>query len=297
MENKFDGILSQMVQSHKGYEGFFDSVFGFLRRKTDFYQNAKQAEVICFKAADKHLKMYQKDKKSKDSKKQEELLRKQQREKKVNLDKQKKQQQAEKKKESQKPKNNLETSKKDEDKPAEGTIMPNKGNGSKTETYYWTQTLEELTINIPLPPNTKSKQLNVVINKKSILIELKDKSKTYIKGELYDNIHTDDTIWTLATNNNQRIMEITLTKWKGSMKWWDCVVLSETKIDCQKINPEPSKLGDLEGEMKGTVEKMMFDMRQKEKGLPSSDELQKQEKLKEFMKLHPEMDFSKAKFS
>lgn len=128
-------------------------------------------------------------------------------------------------------------------------ILPNKGNGSKTDTYYWTQTLEELTIFIPLPQDITKKQLNVNIGADKIHVSTKDSNKVFIAGDWSDKISIDDLNWCISSDKNRKIMEIYVTKWRNTMTWWDSVIKSEPKIDTQKINPEPSKLGDLDGEM------------------------------------------------
>jgi len=169
------------------------------------------------------------------------------------------------------------------------------GNGGTVDgKYVWTQTLSEVTVNYPLPENTRARDLVVEISKDHLKVGLKVESPTFISNAaLSKTVICDDSFWTIEDGNR---LIINLQK-SNQMEWWDCVCKGDPKINVKKVEPENSKLSDLDGETRQTVEKMMFDQRQKALGLPTSEEQKKWEILEQFKKQHPEMDFSNAKIS
>ncbi|XP_022158046.1 protein BOBBER 1 [Momordica charantia] len=180
----------------------------------------------------------------------------------------------------------------EEKKEDNGPRVPNHGNGLDMDNYSWTQTLQEVNVNVPVPKGTKSRFVVCEIKKNHLKVGLKGQPPV-IDGDLCQIVKPDDCYWSIE---DQSMISILLTK-HNQMEWWKYLVKGEPEVDTQKVEPENSKLSDLDAETRQTVEKMMFDQRQKSMGLPTSDEMQKQEILKKFMAEHPEMDFSRAKIS
>ncbi|KAJ0251530.1 Protein BOBBER 2 [Hirschfeldia incana] len=193
-------------------------------------------------------------------------------------------------KESLKPTEPMEVDDKlKEEGKSSGPIVPNKGNGLDFEKYSWTQNLQEVTITIPVPSGTKSRSVTCEIKKNRVKVGLKGQDPI-IDGEFFNAVKPDDCFWNIE---DQKVISVLLTK-QDQMQWWKYCVKGEPEIDTQKVEPESSKLSDLDPETRSSVEKMMFDQRQKQMGLPTSDEIEKQDMMKKFMSQHPEMNFSNA---
>lgn len=126
--------------------------------------------------------------------------------------------------------------------------------------YRWRQTLQDVTISIPLPPGTRGKDLSVDIQNDKISARLKTAPpadlnipQELIVGTLFKKIQADESTWSVV---DQKELSINLEK-VNQTEWWPHVVTSAPKIDIRKIQPENSKLSDLDGETRAMVEKMM----------------------------------------
>lgn len=144
---------------------------------------------------------------------------------------------------------------------------------------------------LDVPKGTPPKMLDIVITPTHIKIAVKGQTPI-LDADFEDDVISSDCTWSLEERQH-----LSLTIQKGSNRqWWKSPCKGYEQVDITKIEPETSKLSDLDPEARSLVEKMMFDQEQKRKGLPTSDEIEKQNIMKKFMEQHPEMDFSHCKF-
>jgi len=153
--------------------------------------------------------------------------------------------------------------------------------------YKWDQTLEDVTLFINVEAGTPGKLINVNIKKDHLIFGIKGKAPI-IDGDLSEQVVPGDSTWNIQDVKDGREVQINLIKKKG-MQWWKNVIVGHPEIDTSKIQPENSKLSDLDPETRMTVEKMMYDQRAKAEGKPTADELKNMEMLQKLQAEHPEL--------
>ncbi|EKF28578.1 hypothetical protein MOQ_007669 [Trypanosoma cruzi marinkellei] len=305
-DERFDSMLLAIAQQHDGIDSILDTFFSFLGRKTDFFTQPQRARESVTRALERHLGRAEERLQKKQA---EEALRKQKAaaagaaaasrvevledEEEVTSKAAAKAaaEAAKRKAEMEKAANAVANAKEDEDGMKPKGLPPTVGNGFDYEHYMFSQTLQEVEVRVPLPvANAKGRDLDIVLQQRHMRVGMKGKPPI-MNGDLYAAVKAEECMWTIEDGCT---VVITLTK-MNQMEWWKTVIAGDAEIDLQKVVPENSKLDDLDSETRQTVEKMMYDQRQKAMGLPTSEEQQKRDMLAKFMAAHPEMDFSQAK--
>ena len=326
-DDRFDGLYLNVAQQTRGIDPLLDTMFSFLRRKTDFFkgpagQGPEEAIAKVTSVLQKHVDLYR-EIQAKEQARME-------KEKKVKAEKERKRREKEEKEraasaespgaaeedvielgdggfdvssdahsvsgkspQSENSKSNLKPAppqdsnakgkgKDDSDEEEDSSPAPVGNGGTVDGKYTWTQTLSELNVTIDVPEGTRGRDLSITITKRHLKIGLKSQAPTLlVNAPLTKTIICDDSFWTVEDGSR---LAINLQK-LNQMEWWDSVCEGDPKINLKKIEPENSKLDELDGETRQTVEKMMFDQRQKAAGLPTSDEQKKHAMFEKFKKV------------
>lgn len=162
----------------------------------------------------------------------------------------------------------------------EGKQIP-VGNGGSTSRYVWTQTLEEVTVHVPIPEGLRGKELDVKIGASSLSIRQKGTASsdstalTPIEGTLFAKIRPSESTWTIesTTHSSEKATTLQLILDKVQKTWWATVLSGDTPLIDTTMVDSARHIGTYDDETQGQIRRILFDQRQERLGLPTSQKV------------------------
>ena len=231
-----DGALMGVLTQHKSLPDFLDTLFGFLRRKTDLFETLSEKKGFREGAA-------------------EQLV----------LDSFRSQMAVVGKTAS--PSRLVQPP-----GPVNPQSQPSQPyNGGRTAKYSWSQTTEEVSVEIAV---SGKKDLVVLVEPRRLSVRVKD--QLLVEGELGGEVNKQESTWTYSGG----LLTITMEKSTNrKTSWWKSAIVGDEEIDTSKVDSS-KQLKDLDEKTQAKIRQLMFDQQQRAKGLPSSDELVLEETLR-----------------
>ncbi|XP_015916988.1 nudC domain-containing protein 3 [Parasteatoda tepidariorum] len=155
---------------------------------------------------------------------------------------------------------------------------PDSYNGASYEGYSWAQTIKDADVRIKVPNHvTTGKKIRVLIQHTHLKAEYLNNDEWVIlkDNDLSWRINVEESTWTLVPREH-----IHICVQKVQERWWDSFFVDEPKIDLKSIDPS-IPFEELDEAAQAKINELMFNQHQKRLGKPTIEQSKLQNVLKE----------------
>jgi hypothetical protein len=146
-------------------------------------------------------------------------------------------------------------------------------NGGVTSRYRWSQSLTEITIEIPLAQRCTIKN-DIVVRLDALAVNISVSGCLLIEGSLHARIVPGESTWLIEDSSI-----IVLSLQKASESWWNRLLIGDDEIDTSRIESS-KRVDEYDTETQGMLRKIIYDENQKRNGMLTDDEQDIARKLK-----------------
>ena len=300
LDSRFDDLLNTVIQEKgKGIYGFFEVMFSFLYRRTDFFYEMapgenmgffpSQAEAIVCGYFRKFQELHYKErvpKRNIDPKKIEEYLKQQKDKHSNNVIKETKPDKSTNNNtttNSDKIKTICNNENKTKEEIVEPVIVPKENkpgsistyNGDSCGLYNWSQGVSDVTIQINLPSACSKKMIDIKYTSTHLYVKLVNAKEPLIDSDFCEKIKTEDSNWTLEDGQ-----ALIFFLEKASEVIWKSAFKGGKEIDTKTVD-NSKRIDEFDTETQAALNKIVYEQNRKRNGLPTTEEEKKLAQLKE----------------